>query len=440
MNTENKMNMSRRSFLGKSMAGAAGFAILPTLSAMKMAPSDVINLGVIGLGRQSVYLLNGFLSIPGIRVVAGSDVYGIKNRRFEQRVMDHNFQATKKRTKVRTYERYQDLLAQKDVDAVLIITPDHWHALQAIDACKAGKDVYLEKPTTLTIKEGQELVKAVRQNKRILGVGSQQRSGTEFQRAVRLVHEGRIGKLERINACVGPHPTPYDAPAEPVPADLNWDLWLGPNPYVHYNHVLNPPISLDPPENEKYWARWRYYKETGGGFTTDWGAHMFDIAQWAMKMDNSGPSRIIPAGYQDHKYLTFEYANGLVMTERPWDNNETKGVKFWGSDGWVEVARGYINASDKSLLAGIGEAESGPYETKIPHLVNFIDALRAKKDPIVPVETGHKTCVTCTLGNIAHELKRPVRWDPVKEQFINDAEASKYLHRQYRDGYRLPTI
>jgi predicted dehydrogenase len=439
MNNENNTQVSRRDFLGKSLLGAAGFAILPGLSAMGMAPNDTINLGFIGMGRQAMYLMNGFLTIPGVRIIAGSEVYGVKNQRFEQRLKEHYSKTSKKRVRVRTYERYQDLLAQKDIDAVVIATPDHWHALQAIDACKAGKDIYLEKPTTLTIREGQELIKAVRQNKRILGVGSQQRSDAEFQRAVKLVQDGKIGKVERINAYVGDPPIPYNLPEEPVPAGLNWDLWLGPNPYVHYNKELNPPISLNPPKDEEFWGGWRWYKELGGGFTTDWGAHMFDVAQWAMKMDNSGPSRVIPKGYQDYEYMTFEYANGVVMSERPWNEKETKCVKFWGSDGWIEIARGYFNASDASLKPKSTQAETGPYETKIPHLVNFIDALRAKKDPIVPVETGHKTCVTCTLGNIAHELGRPVRWDPIKEQFINDAEATKHLHRQYRDGYRLTT-
>jgi predicted dehydrogenase len=439
MNNESNKAVSRRDFLGRSLLGAAGFAILPGLSGMSMAPSDTINLGFIGLGRQAMYLLNGFLTIPGVRVISGSEVYAVKNQRFEQRLKEHYSKTSKRRVRVRTYERYQDLLAQKDIDAVVIATPDHWHALQAIDACKAGKDVYLEKPTTLTIREGQELIKAVRQNSRILGVGSQQRSDPEFQRAVKLVQDGRIGKVERINAYVGDPPIPYNLPEEPVPAGLNWDLWLGPNPYVHYNKELNPPISLNPPKDEEFWGGWRWYKELGGGFTTDWGAHMFDVAQWAMKMDNSGPTRVIPRGYQDYEYMTFEYPNGVVMSERPWNEKQTKGVKFWGSDGWIETARGYFNSSDPSLRGQKAQDDSGPYETKIPHLVNFIDALRAKKDPIVPVETGHKTCVTCTLGNIAHELGRPVRWDPVKEQFINDAEASKHLHRQYRDGYRLAT-
>jgi predicted dehydrogenase len=432
MKKEKTNSISRRGFIGTSLMGAAGFSILPGLSAMGMTSNDIINIGFIGVGRQSMGLLNGFIRIPGVRVVAGSDVYGIKRQRFEKRVIDYYQETTKKKTKVRMYERYQDLLNQKDIDAVVIASPDHWHALHAIDACKAGKDVYLEKPLTFTIKEGQELVKAVRQNNRILAVGSQQRSGPEFQLAVKLVRDGKIGKLERINAHVGAPPIPYNLPEQPLPKDLNWDLWLGPSQYVHFNHELNPPISLDPPENEKMWGGWRWYKELGGGFTTDWGAHMFDIAQWAMNMDDSGPTRIIPAGYQDYDYMTFEYANGVVMAEKPWNEKKTKGVKFWGSNGWIEVARGYFNALDESLKP-TGE------QPRSSHHVNFIDAMRSRKDPIANVEIGHRTCTTCTLGNISHELRRPVQWDPAREQFVNDAEASRHLHREYREGYRLVT-
>jgi predicted dehydrogenase len=237
--------------------------------------------------------------------------------------------------------------------------------------------------------------------------------------------------LERIKAYVGPPPLPYDLPEEPIPADLDWDLWLGPNPYVHFNHALNPPTPSNPFENDTVWAAWRYYKETSGGFTTNWGSHMFDIAQWAMKMDHSGPSRIIPAGYQDYDYMTFEYANGVVMSERPWDEKLTKGVKFWGSDGWIEITRGVFNVSDESL-----KPKEEPGEN-VSHYVDFINSVRSRKDPIATVEIGHRTCTTCMLGNIAHELKRPVRWDPAKEQFISDSEATKHLHREYREGYRL---
>ena len=292
---------------------------------------------------------------------------------------------------------------------------------------------------TFTIKEGQELVKAVRENNRILGIGSQQRSDPNFQRAIELVQTGKIGDLEKINAYIGAPPKPYDLPVEEVPADLNWDKWLGPlNANIHYNKELNPPITVDPEQNEQFWGGWRWYKEMGGGFTTDWGAHMFDVAQWALKMDGSGPVEISPIG-DGTEYMTYKYANGVVMTSEPFDEKMTKGVKFWGKNGWIEVSRGYFNASDPALMPADEKKEEGPYETKIPHQINFVEAVRKHVDPVVPVETGHSSCTCCTLGNIACELKKTIKWDPATQTFVDDADgaAAKLLHYEYRAPYTL---
>jgi len=310
----------------------------------------------------------------------------------------------------------------------------------AIAACKAGKDVYLEKPMTFTIKEGQELRRVVRETNRILGVGSQQRSSPEFQHAVKMVQEGALGKITRVYAYVGAPPTPYNLPEEPLPADLNWDLWLGPLPEtIHYNKELNPPISLDPPKDEEFWGGWRWYKEMGGGFTTDWGAHMFDIAQWGLGMDKSGPVEISPIG-DGTEFISWTYANGVIMTSEPFDEIKTKGVKFIGENGWIEVARGYFNASDPKLNPPASATEvEGPYETRIPHQVNFIQAVKERKDPVVPVEIGHRSCTVCTLGNIACELKKTIKWDPATETFVDDAggAATKLMHYQYRSPWKL---
>ena len=437
--------LTRRKFLKTAAMGVVGVAVFPQFvtscqnkKAGTSAEDGIIRLGFIGLGQQAMYLFNGYMGMEGVEVVAGCDVYGIKRERFLKRVNDHN--ATKqKAVAVDVYENYKDLIARDDIDAVVIATPDHWHAFIAIAACNAKKNVYLEKPLTFTIKEGQELVKAVRNNGVILGVGSQQRSDPNFQHAVKMVQEGKIGKIEKINAYVGAPPKPYDLPEEPVPADLNWPLWLGPSAFVHYNAQLNPPISLDPEQNEQFWGAWRWYSELGGGFTTDWGAHMFDIAQWGLGMDNSGPVEIIPAGYKDTKFLTYKYANGVVMTEEPFDEANTKGVKFWGDKGWIEVSRGHFVASDDSLLPPKVEETEGAYETKVPHLENFISAVKSKTDPVVPVEIGHRSCTVCTLGNIAYEMKRPIKWDPAAEKFVDDPEADKnwLFNKTYTEGYTL---
>ena len=321
----------------------------------------------------------------------------------------------------------------------MIATPDHWHAFIAIDACKAKKNVYLEKPLTFTIKEGQMLVKAVRENDVVLGVGSQQRSDANFQHAVKMVQSGKLGKIEKVHAYVGAPPKPYDLPEEEVPADLNWPLWLGPSQYLHFNSELNPPISIEPEQNEQFWGAWRWYSEIGGGFTTDWGAHMFDIAQWGLGMDNSGPVEITPPGFEGTEYLTYKYADGVIMTEEPFDEAMTKGVKFIGDKGWVEVSRGHYKASDDSLLPPQVEETEGAYETKIPHLVNFIDSVKSGTDPVVPVEIGHRSCTVCTLGNIAYEMQRTIKWDPTTEKFVSDsdAEGNHLYNKTYTEGFKL---
>ena len=430
---------SRRRFIGSTIAGMAGVMVIRGITGCKSTQdSGSLRLGFIGMGRQSMYLLDGFIHIPGVQVIAGCDVYGIKRKRFEKRVTEYYNKAGKE-TKVETYEKYQDLLERNDIDAVVIAVPDHSHAMIAIAACKAGKDVYLEKPMTFTIKEGQELKKAVRDNNRVLAIGSQQRSDPGFQHAVRLVQNGALGKITLVNAYVGAPPKPYDLPEETIPADLNWDMWLGSLPVpIHFNNELDPPISLDPPEDEKIWGAWRWYKEMGGGFTTDWGAHMFDIAQWGLGMDKNGPVEISPIG-DGTEYMTFKYANGVVMTSEPFDEKKTKGVKFLGEKGWIEVSRGYFNASDPSWIPLKTEESEGPYETKIPHQVNFIEAVRSRKDPVVPVEIGHSSCTVCTLGNIACELKRTIKWNPESETFVDDTDgaATKLMHYEYRAGYIL---
>ena len=239
---------------------------------------------------------------------------------------------------------------------------------------------------------------------------------------------------------MGAPPKPYDLPEETLPADLNWDLWLGPlTAGIHYNNELDPLITLDPDQDETIWGAWRWYKEMGGGFTTDWGAHMFDIVQWGLGMDNSGPVEISPIG-DGTEFMQFVYASGTVVTSEPFDEKLTKGVKFIGESGWLEVSRGQFNASNPEWIPAKEEKKDYvPYETKIPHQINFIEAVRERKDPVVPVEIGHRTCTMCTLGNIACDLKRTIKWDPAAEAFIDDADgaATAKLHYTYREGYSL---
>ncbi|HLP75042.1 MAG TPA: Gfo/Idh/MocA family oxidoreductase [Bacteroidales bacterium] len=438
--------ISRRRFLGSAAVGMAGMVILPgSLTSCKSGKGtaakddNAITLGFIGLGRQAMFLLDGFLKVPGTNVVAGCDVYGIKRERFIRRVSGH-YKENNRDFTPDVYEKFEDVLGRKDIDAVVIAVPDHSHARIAIAACRAGKDVYLEKPMTFTIREGQELIKAVRDNNRILQVGSQQRSSGEFQHAVKLVQDGALGKITKVNAYVGAPPKPYDLPVEQVPSDLNWDMWLGSlNVPIHYNHELDPPITLDPPKDEELWGAWRWYKEMGGGFTTDWGAHMFDIVQWGLGKDRSGPVEISPIGTE---YIKYVYDNGVVFTSEPFDEKLTKGVKFFGDNGWIEVARGYFNASDPKFMppeSVMKQDPNVPYETKIPHQFNFIEAVKSRQDPVVPVEIGHSSCTVCNLGNIAVDLQRTIKWDPANQVFVDDkdGEATKRMHYEYREGYKL---
>ena len=442
--TDQKTNqLSRRQFLGYSALGLAGLTVLPgwvTANGMRVAPSDRVVLGFIGLGQQGCSDFSSFSTCAGVQVVAGCDVESIKRERFKRRVEAWQKKQNKPQ-RCDVYEFYEDLLARKDIDAVSIATPDHWHALVAIHACREKKDVYLQKPMAFTVTEGYNIVKAVRENQCVLQMGSQQRSSKEFQQAIALVRNGGIGHIETIYVKVGDPPKPFDLPEQPVPATLNWNQWLGPldNVNLHYHPDLCPPITLDPEQNEKLWGAWRWYRETGGGYTTDWGAHMFDISQAAIGMDGSGPCEYIPKGYNGAQYMTMKYQNGIVMTEQPFRPQGGNGICFNGTKGWLRVARGYIECSDPSLLKKEEQQiGAGQYEVSSPHMQNFIDCVRTRKNPIAPVEVGCSTNTLCSIANIAVELQRPVKWDPATLSFGDDKEAAN--HRLYRYTYRKPFI
>lgn len=444
MKDEKKHSISRRKFLGMSAFGLASLTILPSwsINGVRIAPSDRVVLGFIGLGQQGCSDFYSFTNCPGVQVVAGCDVDRMKQLRFKKRV-EFWQQNTGMAARCDMYEFYEDLLNRKDIDAVSIATPDHWHALTTIHACQAGKDVYVQKPLAYTITEGLKMVKAVRDNGRVLQVGSQQRSDKEFQKAIQLVQSGALGHIEKIYAKVGDPPTPFSLPEEKVPENLNWNMWMGPmnTPKVHYHPDLCPPVTLEPEQNEKLWAAWRWYQETGNGYTADWGAHMFDISQAAIGMDGSGPCEFIPKGYNGAQYLTMKYQNGIVMTEQPYreDDKNAQGIQFIGTKGWLKVARGYIECFDPSLLKtekDDSKTKKGAYEVSSPHMQNFIDSVRSRENPIAPVEVGCSTNTLCCLANIATELKRPVKWDPATLSFIDDKEAEK--HRLYHYEYRRP--
>lgn len=446
--------MKRREFLTTLGIGTAGMMMpsVPTFASNLItdnheaikpkSANDQINLAFIGLGQQAMGLMNSFIKLPGVRVTCGADVYDIKRNRFVERVTKYYQEQGEKKVKVDCYEDYQQVLARKDVDAVVIATPDHQHAIIGIAACKAGKHIYMEKPLTLTIYEGQQLVKAVRKYGVILQVGSMQRSFDEFAYGSNLCREGLLGKIEKIKVYVGRNeydkdsgcPVTRSLPAQECPAGLNWDKWLGPLPEtVKYHHDFNP--TLNERGGDLCWGKWRWFKETGGGLMTDWGAHMFDIAQWAIGKDGSGPVKIIPAGYRQYDVLTYFYDNGIVMTEEPVMGQEA-GVKFYGEEGTLSIFRGKYITDNPKFEHELIKGKSG-YACTSWHHQNFIDAIRAHVDPLVPVETGHTSNIVCCLGNIANELQRPVIWNPIVQKFMNDPEAQKMTAYDYRHGYDL---
>ena len=436
--------MLRRDFLKISALGAAGTMIPSGIASAaaktsKASANGAIRLGFIGLGQQAMYLLGSFMKMDDVQVVAGCDVYDIKRDRFVQRVSDYYQGKGMKKYAPAMYEDYNDLLARTDIDAVVIAVPDHQHAVIAIAACKAGKDVYLEKPMTLTIYEGQQLCKAVRKYNRILQVGSQQRSSSEFLHTATMAREGELGKIQKIEVCLPrwdgkPFPVKCPVPKQAVPAGLNWDKWLGPlqeNDYVYYYPDIDP--LLDENGRENCWGAWRWYQQTGGGYMTDWGAHMFDIAQWCVGKDLTGPVDIIPPGYSYYKNLTYRYDNGIIVEETAFDDKGS-GVKVYGEKGWIAVHRGILYASEPKFDMKVDNNDV-PFEARAGHHRIFIDSVKSRIDPNVPVEVGHSSCTMCNVGIIAGELGRPLVWNPIVQKFMDDDEANARKHYQYRTGY-----
>ena len=432
---------SRLDFLRFSALGASTLLVPRALTAAeapkKAKKGDVnnnINIGFIGLGQQAIHLVNGFLTIPEVRVIAGCDIYDIKRNRFVERVNKY-YDEKGIKNKIDMYTQYEDLLAREDIDAVVIATPDHWHAAIAIAACKAGKDVYLEKPLTFTVYEGQRLIEAVRANNRILQVGSMQRSMAEFIHAANVVREGKLGKISTIYAFAGEGPLPYTLETTTPPAGLDWERWVGPLPAEwlnKYNHTLNP--LLNEKGKDECWGAWRWYQGLGGGFTTDWGAHMFDIAQWCLGKDGSAPTEILPPSASPYESLTYRYDNGVEMIHKNVGHGQS--VKIYGENGWIMVKRGQFLASSPEFMP-TDVNQKAVYETNVPHYQSFIDSIRSRRDPSVPVEVGHSSCVVCTIGNIAYELDRTLEWNPIVQKFMGDEEANSKLHYEYRKPYTL---
>lgn len=451
--------MERRKFINNSLlttAAVVGFpTIVPASVFGKNAPSNKINIGQIGCGRIARdHDIHETIRFDQSRFVAVCDVDS--NRAMDAKVLVDKFYKEKtgkpKYMDTKIYDDYREMLLKKDIDAVVISTPDHWHSQPAMEAALAGKDIYLQKPTSLTVREGQQLRDAVQKTGVILQVGTQQRAMPQFRVAAELVRNGRIGKLHTVKIGLPGDPAGPEAPPMPVPANLNFDRWLGSTPQVPYTEIgVHPQKGYDRPG----WLRLRSY---GAGMITGWGQHHYDSAAWGMDTELTGPVSVqalaeFPKSGLWNVHGDFlvkhQYQNGItVYTSGGYPN----GIKYIGEDGWIFVSRGAYTASasdpvakeksDKALNASdpkILESIIGPNETHLYNINNqhgnWLDCIKTRKAPISPIETGHKACVVCLISDIAMQFDRKLEWDNDTEMFVNDDEANALLRREQRAPY-----
>jgi predicted dehydrogenase len=436
---------SRRDFL-KTLGVTAAAASIPAAYVRQCFADDAPNpqpqtpkpkpppvgeglrIGLIGCGGQGTGDAQNATRL-GAKIVAVCDLDSA-----------HLADAKKKWPDAQTFHDFRDLLDRKEIDAVICGTPDHWHTLVAIAAMRAGKDIYCEKPLTLTIDEGKRLVKVQQETNRILQTGTQQRSSTYFRLACELVQNNRIGKLKHAEVFVpaGRREGPFK-PAE-IPSRFNYDMWLGQTPLVPY-------------VRERTHLTFRYWWEYSAGTITDWGAHHNDIVLWATGNERSGPVSVegkalvepIPGGFTvpSQFEIHFTYANGVTHTCRTttadeWNGQvldpkgQRHGIRFEGSDAWIWVTRGTLTASDRELLKyKFSDADKRLYVSN-DHMANFLECVKSRKETICPAEVGHRSASMCHLGAIAVRLGRKLQWDPAKEEFVGESEAQKWVAREMR--------
>jgi predicted dehydrogenase len=423
------MNLSRRTF---NSAIAATAILGPTLntSTARAAAGERINLAFIGVGTMGRGHIGRFLGHNDVQVVAVCDVVKERaesakatiERKYAEAMKSGNYKGCD------TYNDFREVLARNDIDAVVIATPDHWHALACVAAAHAKKDIYCEKPLTHTISQGAKIVEAVRHNKVVFQTGSQQRSefGGKFRTAVEYIRNGRIGKVKTVRVGVGGPAVPCDLPKQETPAGTDWNLWLGPAPQRGYNEVLCPKGV------HKHFPAWRNYREYAGGALADMGAHHFDIAQWALNMDGSGPVSIEPPTDGKNTGLRFVYANGVEMY-----HGGPSGCTFEGTEGTIYVDRNKLESTPGKILEEpLTDKDQRVYQSN-DHARNWLDCIASRKDPICTAEIGASSAAVCHLGQIGYELKRALKWNPDKKQFVGDDEANARLAFDMREPWKL---
>jgi predicted dehydrogenase len=451
-----EISNSRRKFIKNAAILSIAPYIVPASVFGKNAPSNRINVGAIGTGRISrIHDLPGVWRHDFAQVMAVCDLDANRAQDAKQLVNEYY---TKKNGSpydgVQVYTDHRELLSNKDIDAVLISTPDHTHAMIGVAAAKAGKHIYMQKPASLTIAEGRKISDVIQKSNVKFQIGSQQRSSEQFRYGAELVRNGRIGQLKKVYVGLPGDPPGGNKKEMPVPANFNYDMWLASTPEVYYTEDrVHPQLGYDRPG-------WLRCEQFGAGMITGWGAHHIDSAHLGMGMERSGPVEIwgkadFPKeGLWDvHGIFTTHalYSNGIEMIV---SNELPNGVKFEGTDGWLFVSRGdyqvtssdpgakgvqakKIDASDPTVLTSVIGANEFHLPVSTNHHGNWLESIRDNKEPIAPVEEAHRSCSACLLHHIAMKLNRKVYWDPVEEQFKNDAEANKMVSRPQREAYAI---
>lgn len=435
------------------MGAAAAPFILPSGLRAQNSPNGKISVGIIGVGKQAKGLTGRFLGHPEVVVTAVCDVDTNRREAAKARVEEHYAKNQNASWKgVTAHNDFRELLGREDIDAVVIATPDHWHALIAVAAVSAGKDVYCEKPLTQTVHEAVAVVKATRDHKRVFQTGSQQRSAREFRVVSELVRNGVIGKVNRVETAFGVPGVPCDLPGEEAEPGLDWDLWLGPAPERPYHSVLAPRGLHD------HFPMWRLYREYGGGFVTDWGAHHVDIAQWALGRDESGPVAVIAPENAEKAIagskLVYEDGCELVHVEK----EKRIGASFFGPDGEIHVARGrlevkrdgktvtkYLGKDDQPGLSGSLDLLDAEYlkDAKVrltdskDHINDFIARIRDRGQPITHEGVGASSVIACHLLNFGYYHGKNFKWNPKEHTFAEGTGDVAWLHTPYRGDWKI---
>lgn len=426
MNSSAATFVSRRSFLKTSLTTAAGAIFFPYVARSNpIGANNRVRMALIGCGLIMEFHHGWALSHPEIEVVAVCDVKTSNREKALAKTKDKNPAAV-------GYVDYGEIMSRSDIDAVIIATPDHWHAAIAIDAMRSGKDVYVEKPMARTLDEAAAMVEAERRYGRILQVGSGQRSDPAMRQAADIIRNGWIGELTAIYVgLMGDFPPIRPLAEEPVPADIDYERWLGPAPWKPYNTVR---------VQGNYGGGWRIFWDYGSRKNGDWGAHNFDIVQWALDMDNSGPVLFVPKGFDGAPYQYHQYASGLKVGVFKGDESLTKGalIRFVGKSGEVKVSRGEIESTPAGLASRIPTLGETRVYKSYEHRQNWFDSIISRRPPICPAAVGARTTDVCAVSTVAERINRPVHWNPEKREIVNDPEATRFSQPARRAGYALP--